>query len=65
MDKDSTFSKKFIKYLEGSHRGEFVTGTLHNVGERVWREETLPEYHDPTTLMSWPPPVRCMKGLLG
>ena len=61
MDKDSTFSKQFIEYLEGSHRGEFVTGTLHDTGERVQKEETLPEYCDPTHSMPQPPPVRCMK----
>ena len=61
MDKDSMFLKKFIEYLEGFHMGEFATGTLHEVGERVQKEETLPAYRDPTNSMPEPPPVRCIK----
>ena len=59
LDHNSDFQKKIIAWIESCQVGEFLTGTQHQVLERVHEKENLPDYKDPTETMPIPPPDPC------
>jgi hypothetical protein len=62
MDPTSDFQKKMVKYLEGVHMGEFITGNMDHVQALVNKNITEVEtYKDPTLTLPVPPPKTCLK----
>ncbi|KAF9455953.1 hypothetical protein BDZ94DRAFT_1178848, partial [Collybia nuda] len=59
MDPSSEFQRQLVEYLEGVHKGEFITGTQEYVHEKVMDAEKQPDYMDPTETLPTPPPVPC------
>src|SRR6267378_4365561 len=61
MDPNSDFQKRIVEYLESVYVGEFMTGTMDEVKERVDENMKAKEYKDPTqTLPDAPPkPTEC------
>jgi hypothetical protein len=61
MDPNSDFQKRIVEYLESVHVGEFMTGTMDEVKEKVDENMKAKEYRDPTqTLPDAPPePTDC------
>ena len=50
MDPNSNFQKKIVEYLESVHVGEFMTGTMDEVGEQVDENMKSEEYKIPLRL---------------
>ncbi|KAJ6618073.1 hypothetical protein B0H10DRAFT_1796060, partial [Mycena sp. CBHHK59/15] len=50
--------KDMVAYLEASHVGEFLTGTMADVKAKVPYQNK--RYEDPTQIMPTPPPPLCM-----
>jgi hypothetical protein len=62
MDPTSDFQKKMIEYLESVHIGEFMTGEINSVKERVNKNiAENKDYKDPTQTLLIPPPLYCEK----
>jgi hypothetical protein len=59
MDKNSDFQQRMVEYLESVHCGEFMTGSMNDVGLSVKEKSQYPEYKDPTQTMPEPPPKLC------
>lgn len=59
MDSNSEFQKKIVEYLESVHIGEFMTGSMDEVKQRVETQQAQDEnYTNPTqTLPEAPPPI--------
>jgi len=45
-----------VEYLESLHIGEFMTGTMDEVKEKVHENMKAEEYQDPTQTLPDPPP---------
>ena len=62
MDPTSDFQKKIVEYLEGSHKGEFINGTMSEVLEKIQQlKQNNPSRVVPTETLPTPPPQRCTK----
>ena len=60
MDPKSEFQQKIVEYLESVHVGEFLTGSMDEVKQKVDTEKTQnKDYTDPTQTLPEPPPPRC------
>ena len=56
LDPNSGFRKKMITWLESVHTGDFQTGSLDKVAERVMQKSKDKSYKDPTQTLSKAPP---------
>ena len=65
LDPKSTFQQKMIEYLEGVHMGEFMTGTMAEVQERLDKEKESKDYIPATQLLPQPPPENKCKTKCG
>ena len=60
MDSTSDFQKKMVEYLESVHQGEFMTGSIDEVKQRVGTEQAQnDDYADPTQTLPEAPPPMC------
>ena len=60
MDPNSDFQQKMVEYLESVHVGEFLTGSLDEVKQRVETEKDQNKlYNDPTQTLPEAPPPFC------
>ena len=59
MDPNSEFQKKIVEYLESVHIGEFMTGSMDEVKQKVETQQAQDKnYTNPTqTLPEAPPPI--------
>jgi hypothetical protein len=48
MDPESDFQKQMVEYLESVHMGEFITGSLGDVKQKLDMAELDDEYKNPT-----------------
>ncbi|KAF8582920.1 hypothetical protein K439DRAFT_1236226, partial [Ramaria rubella] len=62
MDPASDFQKTLVEYLESSHIGEFLNGTVEDVWAQIERDKDMPGYVDPTTTLPDMPPLPCLVG---
>ncbi|KAF8580773.1 hypothetical protein K439DRAFT_1648102 [Ramaria rubella] len=58
----SDFQKELVEYLESSHVGEFLNGTVEDVRAQIDSETDGPRYVDPTTTLPDMPPMPCPVG---
>jgi hypothetical protein len=65
MDPNSDFQKKMVQYLESTHMGEFITGSLEDVKQNLDMAELDDEYKNPTETLPIPPPPKCNQGDCG
>ena len=56
MDPESDFQKQMVEYLESTHMGEFITGSLEDVKQNVDIAELDDNYKNPTEMLPIPPP---------
>jgi hypothetical protein len=61
MDPTSSFQHKMVKYLEGVHVGEFLTGKYHDINMQVKEAVTEPTYKGPTLTLPEKPPPHCRR----
>jgi hypothetical protein len=59
LDSTSDFQQKLIEYLEGVHRGEFLTGTMDDVKLEVDKNSSHNTYKDPTQTLPEMIPALC------
>ena len=59
MKPDSVFQEQIIQYLESCHIGEFNTGTLEEVRDKVIKKEKSKGYKNPTETLPIPVPSKC------
>ena len=59
MDPESDFQKKMVEYLESSHMGEFISGSLADVNHNLDNAELDNKYRNPTETLPVPPPPGC------
>jgi len=60
MDPTSDFQKSMVEYLESVHQGEFMTGSIDEVKQRVETEQAQnDDYADPTQTLPEAPPPMC------
>ncbi|KAF8581861.1 hypothetical protein K439DRAFT_1299545, partial [Ramaria rubella] len=62
MDPDSGFQKTLVEYLESSHVGEFLNGTVEYVRSRIDHAKDVKGYVDPTMSLPDMPPLPCPVG---
>ncbi|KAF8575421.1 hypothetical protein K439DRAFT_1649563 [Ramaria rubella] len=62
MNPASDFQKTLVEYLESSHVGEFLNGTVEDVQARIDSEKHGPGYVDPTTTLPDMPAMPCPVG---
>ncbi|KAF8576525.1 hypothetical protein K439DRAFT_1367048 [Ramaria rubella] len=62
MDPTSDFQRTLVEYLERSHQGEFLNGTVEDVWERIDSAKDMKGYMDPTTTLPGMPPLPCIIG---
>ncbi|KAF8575056.1 hypothetical protein K439DRAFT_1295755, partial [Ramaria rubella] len=62
MNPGSDFQKELVEYLESSHVGEFLNGTVEDVRTQIDSETDGPGYVDPTTTLPDMPPLPCPVG---
>lgn len=60
MSKDGEFQKRMVEYLEGSHQGEFISGSHQDVMHNVSERESLPNYVNPIGELPAGPPEKCV-----
>ncbi|KAF8574560.1 hypothetical protein K439DRAFT_1649750 [Ramaria rubella] len=60
MDPTSDFQRTLVEYLERSHQGEFLNGTMEDVKERIDSAKDVEGYKDPTTTLPVMPPLPCI-----
>jgi Helitron helicase-like domain at N-terminus len=60
MNPNSDFQCKIIDYLESVHVGEFLTGTLDEVKNKVTQLTTNISYKNPTEVLPLAPPTVCI-----
>ena len=49
-----------VEYLESVHQGEFITGTMESVGNRLDKlKDEDPSHTCPTESLPTPPPPKC------
>src|ERR1700683_2994904 len=65
MDPDSDFQKQMVEYLESTHMGEFITGSLEDVKKNVDIAELDDDYKNPTETLPIPPPPQCNRNDCG
>ena len=58
-DPTSDFQQQLVKYLEGAHQGEFLTGTQTDILFNVFQDAQSDIYTDPTETLPEPPPAPC------
>jgi hypothetical protein len=56
MNPEPTFQKKMVEYLESTHMGEFVTGSLEDVKQNVDIAQLDNGYKNLTETFPIPPP---------
>ncbi|KDR76079.1 hypothetical protein GALMADRAFT_45992, partial [Galerina marginata CBS 339.88] len=62
---NSEFKKALIEYLENSHTGDFLTGTMEDIQKKVYgtsndeKSEGPPDSVDPTLYLTSMPPEIC------
>ena len=61
MDKNSTFQKKMVEYLEGVHIGKFLNGPHQQVQQKVSNNMIQSDYISPTETLLLPPPPKCKR----
>ena len=61
MDKNSTFQKKMVEYLEGVHIGKFLNGSHQQVQQKVSNNMIQSDYISPTETLPLPPPPKCKR----
>jgi hypothetical protein len=59
MNSDQQFQASIVSYLEGCQKGEFLTGSLESVKQRVEKAQASPDYRDPTKTLPLSPPPEC------
>ncbi|KAF8590728.1 hypothetical protein K439DRAFT_1644584 [Ramaria rubella] len=62
MNPASDFQKTLVEYLESSHVGEFLNGTVEDLQAQIDSEKDVPGYVDPTTTLPDMPPLPCPVG---
>jgi len=60
LDPLSDFRKHLVKYLEGTHAGDFMSASLKDVEANVREALTLENYQDPTEMLPEAPPPSCL-----
>ncbi|KAF8578635.1 hypothetical protein K439DRAFT_1308559, partial [Ramaria rubella] len=61
-DPTSDFQRTLVEYLERSHQGEFLNGTVEDVKERIDSAKDVEGYKDPTTTLPVMPQLPCIIG---
>ena len=61
LDPCSDFREHLVKYLEGTHAGDFMSASLKEVAADVREASTLEDYRDPTETLPEAPPLPCSK----
>ena len=61
LDPLSDFREHLVKYLEGTHTGDFMSASLQEVEADVREALTSEKYQDPTETLPEPPPPPCLK----
>ncbi|KAF8577595.1 hypothetical protein K439DRAFT_1649053 [Ramaria rubella] len=59
---NSGFQKTLVEYLESSHVGEFLNGTVEDVRSRIDHAKDVKGYVDPTMSLPDMPPLPCPVG---
>ena len=60
LDSNSDFQRRMVEYLESVHQGEFITGTMESVGNRLDKlKDEDPLHTCPTESLPTPPPPKC------
>src|ERR1700683_4833314 len=59
MDPKSDFEKQMVEYLESTHMGELITGSLEDVKKNVDIAELDDDYKNPIETLLIPPPPQC------
>src|ERR1700688_4168608 len=65
MDPESDFQKQMVEYLESTHMGEFIAGSLEDVKRNVDIAELDDNYKNPTEMLPIPPPTQCNQNECG
>ena len=65
MNPEPTFQKKMVEYVESTHMGEFVTGSLEDVKQNVDIAQLYNGYKNLTETLPIPPPPQCNQNECG
>lgn len=65
LDPKSTFQQRIIEYLESVHMGEFTTGTMADVEERLDKDRQHKTYVPATETLPTAPPTKTCKSQCG
>jgi len=60
LDPSSDFRKQLVKYLEGTHTGDFMSASLKDADADVREALTSEDYQDPTEMLPEAPPPPCL-----
>ncbi|KDR72373.1 hypothetical protein GALMADRAFT_46256, partial [Galerina marginata CBS 339.88] len=69
INRDKAFQAALIEYLEDAHTGDFLTGSMEDIKERVYNnntsetDESSVDIHDPTLFLPTMPPKICNSDL--
>ena len=61
LDPSSNFRDNLVKYLEGTHAGDFMSASLKDVEADVREASGTKGYKDPTEMLPEAPPLPCSK----
>ena len=61
LDLSSDFRENLVKYLEGTHAGDFMSASQKEVEADVRDASTSEDYKDPTEMLPEIPPSCCSK----